>query len=75
MVKSLASFYFIDCKKQRDSMISYQQEGAPNHLALELEIQIFKIYLLYLKEIDYDNKERNLSVLRAFIDSFVIIDE
>jgi hypothetical protein len=54
-------------------MIFYQQEGEPNSLLMELELQIFKVFNLYLAPVDNFAKQK--SVLKAFLKAFVQIDE
>lgn len=56
-------------------MIVFQHEGGPNNLLIELEIQIFKVLNIYLKELDPLNIEKNQSVLNSFLKVFTRCDE
>ena len=68
-------FYFIDPKAARTTMIYNMHDGQCCAHALELEFLYEKVANLYMLGIDSANVEKNRNIMKAFLDTFILIDE
>ena len=55
-------------------MINYMQDGGPFEELLNIELLLIKILNIYLKEVKFDDLEKNQSIFQAFIETFQWID-
>jgi len=55
LIKILGNFYFIDVKKNKNTLVAYVQEGAINERLLNLELYMIKVVSIYLREVPVKN--------------------
>jgi hypothetical protein len=55
LIKILGKFYFIDVKKNKNTLVAYVQEGAINERLLNLELYMIKVVSIYLREVPVKN--------------------
>ena len=55
LISILGSFYFIDSKKKRTSMIEFMADGEVSDKLLNLESYLFKTAIIYLKVVPASN--------------------
>jgi hypothetical protein len=55
LIKILWKFYFIDVKKNKNTLVAYVQEGAINERLLNLELYMIKVVSIYLREVPVKN--------------------
>ena len=67
--------YFCESMKREKSMIQYMQHGGPNDELINLELRLIKILSKYLREVKYNDLEKNQSILGAFLRCFQRLDE
>lgn len=65
-ISILGTFYFIDTKKKRTTMVPYMEEGSVSDRLLNLESYLIKVGIAYIKEIPFDSSNKNLLILHAF---------
>jgi hypothetical protein len=55
LIKILGKFYFIDVKKNKNTLVAYVQEGAINERLLNLELYMIKVVSIYLRKVPVKN--------------------
>jgi hypothetical protein len=55
LIKILGKFYFIDVKKNKNTLVAYVQEGAINERLLNLELYMIKVVSIYVREVPVKN--------------------
>lgn len=59
LIQILGKFYFIDIKKNQNTLVAYVQEGAINERLLNLELYMIKVASIYLREVPIKNISKN----------------
>ena len=75
LIRISEKIYFIEAKAPRSSMVMYMQDGEPNEELINLEVLLIKVLNMYLKELKYNDLEKNQSILQAFIETFMKLSE
>ena len=72
IIRSYEELYLCEALERRTEMIEY--DSGPNEELINLELKLIKIVNKYLREIKFNDLEKNKSILKAFSECFLKIN-